>query len=83
MDVGSPEYHKLEGVGAAIIPVLMLSFKVLDNSIGFIAKSQGFLVLPAPFMAAVSTGPQIASWAEIAGKFVDDFGPPATAPIID
>ena len=39
MDVGSPEYHKLEGVGASMLPVLMFSFKVFDNGIGFIAKS--------------------------------------------
>ena len=67
MDVGSPEYHKLERVGASMLPVLMFGFKMLYNGIGFIAKSEGFLVLPAPFMAAVSTGPQIASRKEISG----------------
>ena len=82
LDVGSPEDCELEGVGVAMLPVLMLKFKMLDNSICLIAKSQGLLVLPAPLVAAVPTGPQIASRAEIAGEFVDNLGPPAAAPII-
>ena len=72
LDVGSPEDSELEGVGAAMLPVLMFSFKMLDNCICLIAKSQGPLVLPAPLVAAVPTGPQLASRADIAGDFIDN-----------
>ena len=64
MNIGSPEHLKLEGVGGSKLPVLMLSLVMLYYSIGFISKPQCLLVLPAPFVAAVSTGTQIASGAE-------------------
>ena len=70
MDVGAPEHHKLKRVAASILPVWVLGFEMLNNGIGFIAKPEGFLVLPAPFVAAVPTGPQIASWTKIAGDLV-------------
>ena len=82
LDVGSPEDSELEGVGAAMLPVLMLGFKMFDNCICLIAQSQGLLVLPAPLVAAVPTSPQIASRAEIAREFVDNLGPPAAAPVV-
>ena len=71
MNVGAPEHLKLEGVGGSKLPVLMLSLVVLYYGIGFISKPQSLLVLPAPFVAAVSTGTQIASWAEAACDLVD------------
>ena len=60
MDVGAPEHHKLERVAASILPVWVLGFEMLNNGIGFIAEPEGFLVLPAAFVAAVPTVPQVA-----------------------
>ena len=83
MYVWAPDHHKLEGVAASILPVRMLGFEVLNYCIGFIIESECFLVLPAPFVAAVPTGPQIASWTKIAGDLVYYLGAPATGYILN